>query len=225
VAYGSSSPITEAHDSSSPITEAHDYSSVLHTGRGTVTADEHVTVRVNGEVTATGGALTHRVPLTTNPEAVLDTLARVEAHPEEWDQGDWAYESPCGTRYCFGGHALLTVGARMDVSAKTVEVASLPESLRSRFVREHVAISAGARAVLGVDGPTADRLFHGSNSMDDLRELVGEICAEASFTIAQTDGGAATVDVEEPDGDPRPGTEHSDELFRDDAEPDPADND
>jgi len=77
----------------------------------------------------------------------------------------------------------------MNVDDQTVEVASLPERHRARFTREHVAICAGARAVLGLDEPTADRLFRGGNTMDDLRELVDEICrgaVDAPSTQADT---------------------------------------
>jgi hypothetical protein len=179
VAHDSSSPRTEAYGSSSPRTEAHDYSSVLHTGRGTVTADRHVTVRTSGDVTVTGGALVQRVPLTTQPALMRATLARIEANPQEWQQGSWAVQTACGTAYCAAGHALVEVGARIDVAGQSVEVASLPERVRSRFLRDHVSISEGAQAVLGIDSATADRLFSGGNTLKDLHKLVDEICAGA----------------------------------------------
>jgi hypothetical protein len=50
---GAAKPILVAHGSSSPRTVAYDFSSVLHTGRGTVAADEHVTVRTAGDVAET----------------------------------------------------------------------------------------------------------------------------------------------------------------------------
>ena len=178
--WGSSTPRIETRGSSDIVVTAHDYVNVLAAGSMTINAGPNVTVRALGSgPTVHGGALTQRVPLTTEPAAVRSTLAHIEANPQEWNQGTWAMETECGTRYCAAGHALLTVGARMDVGAATVEVASLPERLRSRFVHEHVAISAGARAVLGLDETTADRLFHGDNSIEDLRGLVEEICAGA----------------------------------------------
>jgi hypothetical protein len=178
-AYDSSSPLTEAYDSSSPRTEAHDYSSVLHTGHGTVTADEHVTVRVNGDVTVNGGMSVLRIPRTTNPQLVRAGLTRVETHLDEWDQGTWAARTECGTKYCYAGHVLLEVGAQINVEDGTVRVDSLPEQYRDRFGREFVEVSLAAKTVLQVDDVTADRLFHGSNSLDELRELVGEICGDA----------------------------------------------
>jgi hypothetical protein len=166
-----------AYGTSSPRTEAHDYSSVLHVGRGTVTADEHVTVRISGEVTVTGGALTQRVPLTTEPATVRGMYARVLANPEEHDQSAWARRTACGVKYCAAGHALLEVGAVMNIDDETVEVASLPERFRSRFSREFITIRLGAKTVLGLDESTAERLFSGSNSIEGLGELVDEICA------------------------------------------------
>ena len=186
----SSTPRIETRDSSTPrivtrgesdiVVTAHDYVNVLATGPMTINAGPNVTIRALGaQPVVNGGALTQRVPLTTEPAAVRNMLTRIETHPEEWDQSTWAVETACGTKYCAAGHALLTVDARMNIEASTVEVASLPERLRSRFIREHVAIAAGARAVLGLDESTADRLFNGSNSIDQLRELVEEICAGA----------------------------------------------
>ena len=64
----------------------------------------------------------------------------------------------------------------------------------SRFVREHIAIAAGARAVLGISESTADRLFSGSNTIGRLRELVDEICAGTEPET--TTEPAAAIDVQ-----------------------------
>ena len=196
VAYDSSSPRTEAHGSSSPLTVAHDYSSVLHTGRGTVIADEHVTVRTSGQVTVTGGAHVQRVPLTTNPGVLRGSLAFIEAHPEQWNQGAWAMKTDCGTAYCMAGHIVAQIGGRMDVENSTVEVASLPASVRPRFRLEHVQISAAARAIAGMSEDTAERLFSGGNDLDDLRELVDEICEGAFDPQPAAPADTATADAQ-----------------------------
>jgi hypothetical protein len=69
------------------------------------------------------------------------------------------------------------VAGRMNFDDSSVEVASLPENLARRFVNEHVQISTAARHALGLDPATADRLFRSGNDLDNLRELVEEICA------------------------------------------------
>jgi hypothetical protein len=187
VAYGTSSPRVVAYDTSSPSVVANGYSSVVARGRVTITADATATVRAaGGQPTVTGGALVQRVPLTTEPATVRAMLRRIEANPQEWYQGTWAIRTDCGTAFCAAGHGLLEVGARIDIDNESVEVASLPEKFRRRFVREHVPISQGAQVVLGLDTATANRLFNGGNDMDTLRELVDEICAGAEPAAADT---------------------------------------
>jgi len=158
----------------------HDYSSIVASGNVNITAGPNATVRAIGdEPTVTGGALVQRLPQTTNPRLMRDVLAHIERNPETWNQGSWAVRTDCGTSYCYAGHAVAMVGGRINIEESTAEVATLPEDVRDRFTREHVAISAAARAVLGLEPTTAERLFAGGNTLSDLQRLVGEICKGA----------------------------------------------
>lgn len=40
-----------------------------------------------------------------NEKLLLETLAYIETHPQDWEQGSWR----CGTGMCFAGHAALTL--------------------------------------------------------------------------------------------------------------------
>lgn len=39
-------------------------------------------------------------------ELAWAALRHIEGHPEEWDQGLWGIQSPCGSRFCFAGHVV-----------------------------------------------------------------------------------------------------------------------
>jgi hypothetical protein len=189
VASGTSSPSVEAYGTSSPSVEAYDYASVVYAGRGgALSLFGHATLRNGGHpdgIAQSGENTTHlRVPLTTQPGAVRGMLTRIENNPQEWEQGSWAVETACGTAYCAAGHALLEVGARIDIAGQSVEVATLPDHVRRRFLSDHVSIATGAQAVLGISTHTADRLFAGGNTLPQLRDLVAEICAGAETTDA-----------------------------------------
>lgn len=52
--------------------------------------------------------------MSTSPKLNIDLLEEVydhiEAHPEQWDQGTWALEAPCGTSMCFAGTTVFLKG-------------------------------------------------------------------------------------------------------------------
>ncbi len=108
-----------------------------------------------------------------NADLLTETLHFIETHPDEWDQG-------CCWRCCFGGHALKLSGIPVDGHWGEVAVRDMPEHLRRAAARQMngagtVGAAIAARLVLGLDG-RAGGLFAGSNEIDDLRRIVGELC-------------------------------------------------
>lgn len=45
-----------------------------------------------------------------NIEALEETLAFIEAHPEQHDQSEWGRKTECGTTACFAGTRMLLTG-------------------------------------------------------------------------------------------------------------------
>lgn len=124
-------------------------------------------------------------PRCANPNLMRRTLAHIEAHPEGWNQREWATprgEHGCGTAYCFAGHAVALAGGRIDVSTYSVDIASLPEDARGRLMPPPdwttTYIRDAAVAVLGIDDVDASALFAARNTLDDLRYYVAELTAE-----------------------------------------------
>lgn len=53
-----------------------------------------------------------------NGKLLLETLAYIETHPEEWNQEQWR----CQTGMCFAGHAALTAGGARPLVPLTKEL-------------------------------------------------------------------------------------------------------
>ena len=53
-----------------------------------------------------------------NWELLLSTFETIVRNPQSWQQSDWA--SPCGTAYCFAGHASILAGGK-QVQSKDVD--------------------------------------------------------------------------------------------------------
>lgn len=120
--------------------------------------------------------------MTTPNVALLNqTLAYIEAHPEEWDQKTWH----CGTTACFAGHAAALNGgewlgrgsdsliARDDDPAEDIWAATEDRPAI-------VEVDRRAKRVLGLTDYQAEDLFEGGNSLDDLREIVAKLTGSAS---------------------------------------------
>lgn len=137
----------------------------------------------------------------TNAELLRRTLAHIEANPGSWRQAIW--RNDCGTAACFAGWAATLAGAAFDPDdAEYVDADSLPPDVRDAL-RDYyqpygglsalgVHIADAAALLLGLvqtrrdatgciqwDMRPASRLFSTSNTLDDLRRIVGELCAAA----------------------------------------------
>jgi hypothetical protein len=116
--------------------------------------------------------------------ALLDeTLAYIEAHPEEHRQDVWW----CGTAGCFAGHVALSQGGVLvDVDLEgfawlvKAESDDPPERLEGRVSVDVVSIYCRAQRLLGLTWGEAAQLFSHRNTLDDLRRFVAEIKARAA---------------------------------------------
>lgn len=116
--------------------------------------------------------------MTPNVPLLRKVLEHIEAHPEEWDQGTWR----CETAMCFAGHAADIAGAQWVGKGKYLLAdpdIDPPEKIRSTGV---TTASARAVQVLGITWEQANGLFVGSNTLDDLRRIVGELIEQAGAT-------------------------------------------
>ena len=98
----------------------------------------------------------------------------IEAHPEEWRQGTWAHQAPdCGTVFCFAGHVAITAhpGAviRWEKCSDSLNYADRVSVNGVTHCIQHVAQDA-----LGLDSDEANALFDGSNSLQDIHDLIIE---------------------------------------------------
>lgn len=105
-----------------------------------------------------------------NHELVWATLAHIEADLAGWDQRVWAEQRPDGTVHCFGGRAVVIAGYRVAWEL------DLPFGRLA--LTDGRLIEQAAAEVLGIaawDGQSR-HVFHPSNSLDDLRFGVAELC-------------------------------------------------
>lgn len=104
-----------------------------------------------------------------NVELLQKTLHYIETHPDEWLQDSWAEKTGCNTAYCFAGHAVVLAGHKIlwDMDDDT-----------ATFVEDGRLIEYVATQELGLTVLQAGELFSGSNSLQDLRDVVAEILAE-----------------------------------------------
>lgn len=133
-----------------------------------------------------------------NADLLKRTLAHIEAHPEQWFQGNWrgprnllgsehwrqaeAGEG-CGTAFCFAGWAAELSGVTWVYP---------PDHRLSYTVltpgEEEIAVDLYARLLLDLDFYEAADLFASDNTLDDLRRIVAELSATpASLTTPRED--------------------------------------
>jgi hypothetical protein len=132
---------------------------------------------------------------TPNVALLKQTLAHIEAHPETWKQEYFR----CGTGMCFAGWAAELHGAKWAYPAEAGWLRSeliTPKS-EDGVGTEPIPIEGYAAKILGIEHTRryddedfeydededfdlgTIPLFEARNSLDDLRRLVAEICAEA----------------------------------------------
>src|SRR5262245_40429507 len=123
---------------------------------------------------------------TPNAALLNETLAYIEAHPDEWDQAHWH----CGTTCCFAGRAALLDGAEwsrggwnINPSKSVCVVAREDDPGYDVFTmadRRYVHVETRARRILGLTWEQSQELFRSGNGLDDIRRLVAELTGDAS---------------------------------------------
>jgi len=117
---------------------------------------------------------------TPNVSLLRQTLAYIEAHPEEWNQTNWR----CGSTACFAGHAAMLDGGQWEdeFSDDLLARDDDPEASvwKSQGGPPVISVERRARRILGLTGADAGDLFFGYNDLDDLRAWVDAITGGAS---------------------------------------------
>ena len=94
-------------------------------------------------------------------------LAHITAHPEQWVQEEYR----CGTGMCFAGHTAVLAGGRWLYPGHprsdllVAEPGDPEEDIWDACISAHDR----ARRLLGLTEEQADRVFVGTNTLDDLR--------------------------------------------------------
>lgn len=115
-----------------------------------------------------------------NKDLLRKTLSYIEEHPSEWDQQRWV----CDTVACFAGRAcLLSDYEPCEFSGQLIVAhkGDDPDDLETGWVRrggQMYSVESAARNLLGLDEQQADKLFAMDNDLDDLREIVSDLCSE-----------------------------------------------
>jgi hypothetical protein len=100
---------------------------------------------------------------------VADMIAAIG--DDIWYQNDWRMVTDCGTAFCVAGKAC-------DLSG--VQWAGTNERLISETEFGVWDVQEKAQHLLGLTVSEADRLFKGSNTVEDLRVIVAEIKSGAT---------------------------------------------
>jgi hypothetical protein len=120
-----------------------------------------------------------------NADLLQRTLAQIEAHPDAWNQHNWALRTDCGTSYCFAGWAVtLTHPTARPVFIVGHPVANAIVLNPDTENAEEWQIADLAAHLLQLRTDEADELFDEDNTLDTLRDMVADLVAGASIVPA-----------------------------------------
>jgi hypothetical protein len=105
-----------------------------------------------------------------NTLLLLETLAYIEEHPEEWDQQYYL----CRTGMCFAGTACVLAGCKPWYANERDGWSVHMKSPNNRLID----IDGYAKKKLGLTELEGDLLFAMHNELEDIRDLVKKYCAE-----------------------------------------------
>jgi hypothetical protein len=114
------------------------------------------------------------VPDGPNTALAWRVIDHIIAEPGSWDQHTWLARTECGTTGCFAGWACLLSGDILDEGCPLASCACNSASLRTSDGYP-VEVEERATELLGLYGGHAERLFSGSNSLDNLIDQVYQI--------------------------------------------------
>lgn len=112
---------------------------------------------------------------TPNTGLLKQTLAHIEANPNEWEQEFYR----CETGMCFAGWAAQLAGGKWADDPDGSYLVAEPEDPTEERDGDLIDIVFRARRILGLTGKQASKLFAAYNDITDLRRIVAELCAEA----------------------------------------------
>lgn len=155
--------------------------------------------------------LTPNVPLLRSTLAWAEEQAKLPELVGNWFQGGWwsgvddiadvlgIHEIPddnCGTVFCFAGKVAIDAGGVIAVSEdgyrsghylmatqEEIDADLTSESWRAKaYLTPVVMVDDRAARLLGLDSWRASELFSSTNTIEDLRRIVGEIIERAEST-------------------------------------------
>ena len=118
--------------------------------------------------------------LQVNTSLLRLVLKHIEMHPNQWEQEVWQDPTAeCGTTYCFAGWTIVLSGGRF---VDTIPYKAIPPGADPNDKTQWRDIAEYACELLGLpfDNDTyygyGHPLFHPDNTLNDLREMVTDLC-------------------------------------------------
>lgn len=123
-----------------------------------------------------------------NVTVLKSAFHHVVAHPEQWDQADW--------RRCLAAHIVTAAGGRWVTDDLTEEanLALVATADEREVCQEHALRLPGGRVVegvwvweraarlLGITERQGKQLFAPENDLDDLRQIIRDLCGERELS-------------------------------------------
>lgn len=118
-----------------------------------------------------------------NHSLFVDVLAQIEREPQTWRQAMWRTDTPCGTSYCFAGHAVNIAEPQAWVGAEPLTPG---RSMREFYLLGDKQFAGDrARQLLGIDDKPAGDLFMATNSLADLYRISAEVLGVDEQTLRE----------------------------------------
>lgn len=131
--------------------------------------------------------------MSRNWPLIIEVLHQIHRHPETWNQASWA--QPCGTQFCFAGHAITLAGRKFITASGEMTDYVQSEGFPAELVRtavyeeeipEHTRFvfpSPAAAHLLGLPAGEANALFNGGNSFADILMLLEGFARQDGITL------------------------------------------
>lgn len=112
------------------------------------------------------------------PDVVMlrRVMTHIKDHPETWHQGSWRSKTECGTRFCFAGWAVEFAEDACFFAYEDGYVSNYMIMYKDDVIEAEIA----ARKILGISYRDAENLFNAGADIDELEDIVDQICADAS---------------------------------------------
>lgn len=110
-----------------------------------------------------------------NTDLLKRVLTQIGTHPETWFQGMWAKQTPCGTTYCFAGHAVALSYKDVSFEFYNNGTSACATINPDTPIAEEVEIPDHAAHLLDLHEDEADALFRACNTLDELRQMVANL--------------------------------------------------